>query len=290
MNYAAALNLLVQQMLDRYGAGEAHSIASIVLEDAFHWKSADTDRILTREETPLLESIADRLHKGEPMQYILGEADFWGLKFLVNPAVLIPRQETEELVAWVLEYLKTTPIPSPTVFDIGLGSGCIGITLRKKRPVMHLYGLEKSTEALQVARQNADRILGENALRVHLLEGDILDRASWAELPQCDIIVSNPPYIPLFEKHIVPEHVQAHEPALALFVDNDDPLLFYHAIADFALKKLNPNGTIFFECNEFNAREVEALLRKKGFKTVELRKDLNGAERMVGACRMHEGS
>lgn len=220
---------------------------------------------------------------------MLGVADFFGLKFKVNPAVLIPRQETEELVAWILTELKTPPrfstTQQPLLLDIGLGSGCIGITLKKKFPVLQLIGLEKSPEALAVALENAEHILGECSPAPQLYPGDVLDRSVWAKLPMLDVVVSNPPYIPYQEIDLVPEHVAAHEPALALFVEGPDPLLFYRTIADLSLEKLAPGGMLFFECNEFNARQVEALLQEKGFASVELRKDLAGVERMVRATR-----
>ena len=273
MTAESARTLLTEQLLPRYGAGEAASIARIVMEDAF-------EKRWTVEEVKQLENITARLTHGEPVQYVLGQADFFGLKFKVNPAVLIPRQETEELVAWVLEYLKTSNLGNPVVLDIGLGSGCIGVTLKKKFPGLQLFGLEKSRAALEIALQNARHLLGERA-EFNFTEGDILNYPDWSEFPQLDVVVSNPPYIPLVEKGIMPEHVTEYEPALALFVDNDDPLLFYCVIADFSLQKLKPGGTLLFECNEFNASEVAGLLREKGFTEVELRKDLAGAERMV---------
>lgn len=288
MTTSSARTFLLEQLTPRYGAGEAAAIARIVFEDVFEkeWK-LERQRSATEwtaEEMEKLEGIAGRLAHGEPVQYVLGQADFFGLKFRVTPAVLIPRQETEELVAWVLEYLKNSALNDPAVLDIGLGSGCIGITLKKKHPRLRLYGLEKSKAALEVAKENARSILGENA-DFKWIEGNILENSDWSQFPIFDVVVSNPPYIPLVQKVIIPEHVLAHEPALALFVEDDDPLLFYRTIADFSLQKLRPGGALFFECNEFNASEVAILLRSKGFGSVELRKDISGAERMVcGIC------
>lgn len=241
------------------------------------------NRSMTAEEYDRLETLGARLEAGEPVQYVLGEADFFGLKFRVSPAVLIPRQETEELVAQVLLYLKSSGLQQSLLLDIGLGSGCIGLTIKKKAPGIHLYGLEKSPEALAIARENAGRLLGPQATGIDLLPGDILDRNTWTALPSFDVVVSNPPYIPAAEKHLVPEHVHAHEPWLALFVDHDDPLLFYRVIAEFALEKLLPGGALFFECNEFNAADAAAMLREKGFLHVQLQKDLSGADRMIAA-------
>ena len=280
MTASSARTLLIEQLTHRYGAGEAKAIARIVLEDAFEKKWTTDDEQLTVAEVQHLENITARLVGGEPVQYVLGQADFFGLKFKVNPDVLIPRQETEELVAWVLEYLKNSASAHPALLDIGLGSGCIGVTLKKKFQRLELYGLEKSPAALKVATDNALHILGEQGM-FKFFEGDIFNYLDWDKFPQLDVVASNPPYIPLVEKSIMPEHVTAHEPPQALFVDDEDPLIFYRAIADFALQKLHPGGALFFECNEFNVREIEVLLREKGFDKVELRKDLANAERMA---------
>lgn len=283
MTADAARHLLAERLAPRYGPGEARAIARIVFEDVFEKGRAF--------QSQKFQEIMARLVAGEPVQYVLGEADFFGLKFKVGPAVLIPRQETEELVAWTLEYLKGLDSPSPALLDIGVGSGCIGIALKKKMPALQLFGLEKSPAALAIAQENADQILNSaqhlphSASYANFFLGDILSRTDWAKFPMLEVVVSNPPYIPQAEKNLVPEHVAAHEPGLALFVDDADPLLFYRAIADVALEKLRPGGALFFECNEFNAPEVAALLQQKGFTKIELRKDLAGAERMVRGLR-----
>lgn len=275
---AGAFEQLIVDLTPRYGAGEARSIARIVFEDAFHTRRPAEKVFSETEETRFLE-IRRRLLAGEPIQYVLGQADFFGLKFTVTPAVLIPRQETEELVAWVLEWLKTYEYPNARVLDIGVGSGCIGITLKAKAPAIELLGLEKSSEALDVACTNARNLLGEGTF--HFFSGDILWPGTGDLLPGLDVIVSNPPYIPRKEAPFVPEHVRQYEPDLALFVADDDPLLFYRAIAGFASRKLHPGGALFFECNEFNANEVAGILQREGFQEVVLRKDLAGADRMV---------
>ena len=288
MTALSARDFLVQQLTPRYGEGEARSIARIVFEDAFdHGRAFEAVRF---------KDILQRLTAGEPIQYVLGAADFFGLKFKVDPAVLIPRQETEELVAWVLEHLKSfanaTNLTTfkklsnfyngPVLLDIGLGSGCIAIALKKKIPDLKLFGLEKSPAALAIALENGAALISQ-CPDFQFLQGDILNHADWAKFPRLDIVVSNPPYIPHSEKSLVPEHVASHEPALALFVEDPDPLIFYRVIADFSLEKLVPGGILFFECNEFNATEVVCMLQEKGFAEVELRKDLAGAERMVKA-------
>ncbi len=285
MTCAEAEAQLTRSLTARYGKREAASIARIVMEDAFRYMPAGPDRDLGTEASNRFEAICSRLYSGEPVQYVLGEADFFGLKFKVTSAVLIPRQETEELVAEILNHLKSQDNAYPVLLDIGLGSGCIGLSLKKKWPKLQLYGMEKSREALAVALENAENILGRDASEVHLLQGDILNREAWDNLPDFDVVASNPPYIPLTEKHLLPQHVQAHEPSLALFVEAEDPLLFYRVIGDFALKKLKPNGMLFFECNEFNATDVACLLREKGFTDVQLQHDLSGADRMVWGSR-----
>jgi release factor glutamine methyltransferase len=273
MTALTAREQLIESLIPRYGEGEAKALARIVFEDVFdRGRAFDSERF---------EAIQTRLLAGEPLQYVLGMADFWGLKFKVSPAVLIPRQETEALVAWVLDHLKSSTLGTISLLDIGLGSGCIGITLKKKMPAIRLFGLEKSPEAFAIAAENADRILGPNTHKFIL--GDILNPADWAQFAALDVVVSNPPYIPHREKTLMPDHVLAHEPALALFVDDPDPLLFYRVIADFCSKKLRPGAALFFECNEFNAPEVAAMIREKGFEQVEIRKDLAGADRMLRA-------
>lgn len=283
MNLSSAKIFLVDKLSRNYDESEAFSIARIVLEDAFNSKKSTGGRVLdSKEEIRLLE-ITNRLVAGEPVQYVLGMADFFGLKFRVSPAVLIPRQETEELVAWVLEYLKTQPIATPVLLDVGLGSGCIGLTLKKNFPALHLYGLEKSPAALAVARYNAEHLLGEQSRT--LLEGDILQEADWRLFPTVDVLVSNPPYIPHHERTLMPDNVLAHEPALALFVPDDDPLLFYRALTSFAMSTMSPGSVLFLECNEHNIQAVVTLLHQMDLIDLEVRRDINGKERMVKAKR-----
>ncbi len=277
MTKKEAQTLLIEHLTPRYGAGEASSIARIVFEDVFpNWADAMIDRF---------GAILRRLETGEPVQYVLGQADFFGLKFQVNASVLIPRQETEELVAWALAWLRQHQIPAPTVADIGLGSGCIAIALKVKRRMIRIFGLEKSPEALELASTNAANLLGANDFS--FFQGDILDESSWELFPELDLVISNPPYIPHAEQAQMPEHVLNWEPRLALFVEDDDPLLFYRILAKFAKKKLRPDGALFLECNEFNARAVVQLLSSLGFADVELRQDISSADRMIRAQGFH---
>ncbi|MCC6413344.1 MAG: peptide chain release factor N(5)-glutamine methyltransferase [Saprospiraceae bacterium] len=281
MTLRAWQHKLVQDLTPRYDEGEAKSITRIVLEDAFHSRKRDLDTELEPAETTLANNILKRLVDGEPVQYVLGEADFFGLKFTVNPAVLIPRQETEDLVAWVVAWLKGSGEPAPTVLDIGLGTGCIGITIKHKLPGVQLFGMDASVEALEVAQSNADTLLPGKA--VQFVDADALDEKTWpANWPLFDAIVSNPPYIPYNERHLMPEHVLEHEPHMALFVPKHDPLVFYKSIIQTAAKKLKHGGALFFECNEYNVEAVAMLFEPyEAWKDVELRNDLYGKTRFV---------
>jgi release factor glutamine methyltransferase len=272
---------LTLDLTPRYGAGEARSIARIVFEDAFGARRPG-EKAFSPDEVLRFEDIRRRLLQGEPVQYVLGQADFFGLKFAVTPAVLIPRQETEELVAWVLDWLKTQSIVFPHILDIGLGSGCIAVALKHKRREIQVFGLEKSAEALALATENARNLLGNGAFT--FFQSDILAPDTHPNLPPLDVVVSNPPYIAQQERDLMPEHVLAHEPEMALFVEGDDPLLFYRAIGLFAQRNLAPGGALFLECNEFNAPQVADLLGHIGFARIELRRDLSGADRLVMGC------
>ena len=275
---------IIDQLTPIYGAGEAASIARIVLEDAFQLRPGQlASSLLNDSQVIHLQEIIHRLLAGEPVQYVLRVAQFYGLNFEVSPAVLIPRQETEELVAWVLECIKLKKMVAPTILDIGLGSGCIGITLKSKRRDIQLWGLEKSPEALIIAQRNAERLLGKD--QYQFLEQDVLDSTKWTQLPDCEIIVSNPPYIPHQEINHVSAEVYRFEPAMALFVENEDPLIFYREISALAWEKLKSGGALFFECNTFSANAVLDLVAKTGFQQTELRKDLAGADRMVVAIK-----
>lgn len=257
-----------------YSPGEAQSIARIVFEDTFGIYSFTRQDALSPEQQARLHYITTRLLVHEPVQYILGIADFYGLKFKVDPRVLIPRQETEELVYWMLETLERKPL---AILDIGTGSGCIPITLKKQRPGWEVWAVDISRDALELAEENARM----NDAAIHFRQMDILNDARWGELGLFGAIVSNPPYIPEREAGLVPENVKRYEPRQALFVDNEDALAFYRRIAQFAVQHLLPGGQLFFETNEYNAGQVVEIIEKQGFKNVELKQDLSGKERMV---------
>lgn len=275
MFISLAIRLLKAALTDRYGEREASSIAAIVAEDALGRRPGQPDRELTSEEQRRFEQLTARLQAGEPLQYVLGQADFYGMKLEVNPEVLIPRQETEELVAWVLSTARQLALPAPAILDVGTGSGCIALAIQKKLPYARVCAWDVSEGALDVARRNGQRL----GLAVAFEQADVL---TWRQLPRAEwnFIVSNPPYIPRSEAGLMPEHVMAHEPHLALFVDDPDPLLFYRAIMALAAQQLSAGGWLFFECNEFNAHTLAASPEAAAFEAIEIRQDLSGKDRM----------
>ncbi len=258
---------------------EATNVALIVFEDTLNWKPGQSSPLLSKIELQELTQIKDRLLLGEPLQYVLGMADFYGLKFKVNPAVLIPRPETEELVYQILE--RGNQYPWKNGLDIGTGSGCIPISLKKNRLDWAVTGMEVSEAALEVAIDNA----ALNKVEISWTRADVLDRNTWIDLPSYDFIVSNPPYIPYREKEVMARSVLEFEPELALFVPDDDPFLFYRTILDLADQKLNPNGGMFFEVNEFNAHTLIDVVSRAMFNTVELIQDMQGKYRILYAQR-----
>ena len=273
----------IEAIEPKYGAGEANSIARIVIEDVLGLYNFEQETHLPEGEILKVQKIQDRLLKNEPLQYILGQADFYGLKFKVSPVVLIPRQETEELVHWTLQTIKENYAEqSPKVIDIGSGSGCIPVAIKKEATLVSMEAIEISAAAVIMGKDNARR----NGVDIGFWQVNILERATWTLFKTYDIIISNPPYIPKKEKELMPDWVKNREPDLALFVPDANPLLFYDTIAEFALEKLKPKGFLFFECNEFNAKEVVHLLEGKGFVAVELRQDMNGKDRMIRAEKL----
>lgn len=228
------------------------------------------------EQRKELESFVEKLKKYTPIQYILGNADFFGLEFEVNESVLIPRPETEELVEWIM---NENPTDSPLrMLDIGTGSGCIAVALKKVFPTASVHAYDISAEAIKLATKNAE----SNNLSVNFKVFDILNPESTDD--HWDIIVSNPPYIPEKEKVNMHSNVLDYEPHLALFVPDEDPLLFYRKIADFASTHLRKGGKLYFEIHYDAGNHIVKLLRERGFSDVELRQDLSGNDRMVRAA------
>ncbi|RYG16841.1 MAG: peptide chain release factor N(5)-glutamine methyltransferase [Chitinophagaceae bacterium] len=287
----------INELAKHYDEDESKAIFFLTVDHHLEIKKSSyilkKDDSLTAEEAEKLLSVLHLLKKGKPIQYILGKAMFYGLTFIVNEAVLIPRPETEELVAWVTEKVNSFQFsvgssqPTPhnlqptTLLDIGTGSGCIAISLKKNLPQLDVAALDISSEALAIAKQNA--IL--NKVEISFIEQNILQHSASMLDTRYSILVSNPPYITQNERKQMHENVLENEPHLALFVSNERPLIFYEAIADFALKNLTQNGLLFFEINEHLGRETVAMLADKGFVHIELRADMQGKNRMIGCCK-----
>ncbi len=251
-----------------------------LVENKLNFQSIDVflkqDFIITIDLLTELKTVLTRLKKEEPIQYILGNTEFYGLPFIVNENVLIPRPETEELVSWVLDDIdnKENKI---SILDIGTGTGCIPISLKKNLPKATVFGLDISEEAIQVASRNSLK----NNVNIKFIKQDIL---KVKELKvKLDIITSNPPYIRELEKKEISNNVLKNEPHLALFVSDENPLIFYKSIANFAKTHLNENGILYFEINQYLGKETKTMLQEKGFNNVTLRKDLFGNDRMIKA-------
>ncbi len=224
----------------------------------------------------MLEEIQNRLLTQEPIQYILNEAWFYDIPFYVNRHVLIPRPETEELVDWILK--ENLHREGLRIMDWGTGSGCIPVILKRKLPAAEITACDISREALEVAQKNARKYKVE----ITWLEADVLDPLSWPNFPRVDILVSNPPYIPEKERTSMQENVVSYEPSLALFVNEEDPLLFYRAIATAGKQLLKPGGSIYVEIHENFGDPALALFIEQGYEAV-IRHDAQGKQRMIQA-------
>lgn len=268
------------QLIEKFTPTEIRAFTSLILDKVCGLSFSDIvacklNDLSDREKQNII-SIVKRLSNGEPIQYILGETEFYGLVFKVAPTVLIPRPETEELVEWVL--LKTKKV-NPHILDIGTGSGCIAIVLAKRMKHATVDAWDISENALKVAKENATI----NDVSVNFSKVDVL-------LPQptnkfFDVIVSNPPYIKESEKEMMEDNVLNFEPHEALFVANDDALIFYNRIADIAKDQLRENGLLYFEINHTKGDEIVQLLKEKSFVNVELKKDISGNNRMICAMK-----
>lgn len=259
-----------------YGNGEARAITDYVLDVCFGLSKADilcgAVEEMTAEKTAELNKIFGHLTEGEPVQYVLGRAEFCGRWFSVRPGVLIPRPETEELCAWITADSKASA--SPKVLDIGTGSGCIAITLQLDMPESKVTAWDISADALDVARENAQQ-LGANVNFVKLDALNAKPEGEW------DVIVSNPPYICEKEKKDMAVNVLEHEPHTALFVPDADPLLFYRAITRLAVQTLSKGGRLYFEINPIYADDTCRMMQAEGMTAVELRSDMFGKQRMA---------
>lgn len=278
MTFQHYKNQFIRELSAHYDKDEAASFFYMALEEWFGLRRIDIalqpSLELTAERLQQFENLKQSLLSYEPIQYLLGRAWFCGMPFRVNPAVLIPRPETEELVLWIAsDFKERTPC---RITDIGTGSGCIAVSLARMLSQATVTAIDVSESALNTARQNAL----DNEVQVAFRLWDILSGTS---LEPCDVIVSNPPYVRELEKAEIRPNVLAHEPHLALFVQDEDPLLFYRKIAALAFEALTENGVLYFEINQYLGTQTLELVKNTGFKNAELRKDMYGNDRMLRA-------
>lgn len=285
MTMQEASQQLLFQLYHVYDPREARNIADLVLEHLTGWKKID--RVINKQVPLSAEARADfpriiaALAEHQPVQYILGEAWFCGFQFYVNNQVLIPRPETEELTQWIISDLKDLNSPEPVVVDMGTGSGCIPISIKKNIPTARVSGFDISEGALAVAKENARR-LGVVASFAIM---DLMDEDQFESIPIANIIASNPPYIPASQENEMPVHVTKFEPGVALFVKDADPLIFYRRLSALGRSRLMENGLLYLEIHEEFGSHTADLLHKSGWSGIELRKDMQGKERMIRAAR-----
>lgn len=262
--------------ISTYDKGEAYSIAYRIMEHVFGLSQADIviEKPIAPEKLLTTEEIVNRINQHEPVQYILGHAEFFGRKFMVNPSVLIPRPETEELVTAVLSMVRDKHNPI-RILDIGTGSGCIAVTLALEIPDAELWATDVSEEALNVARKNAEF----HKAKVTFVKHNILDEPF--SFGKFTVLVSNPPYVAEMEKSSLQRNVVNYEPHLALFVKDNDPLLFYKTIGRRSKELLNAGGLIAVEINERLGNETAQLFKECGIEEVEVVKDISGKDRIV---------
>ncbi|QKJ64687.1 peptide chain release factor N(5)-glutamine methyltransferase [Flavobacterium sp. M31R6] len=274
----------IQALTSMYGEGEAESFFYLILEEKQQLKRIDLalhpDLEISEEEISVWNSILEQLKLEIPIQYLLGKTSFYGLDFEVNENVLIPRPETEELVDWIVSnVLKNGRSKSLKILDIGTGSGCIAISLAKNLPNAEVFAIDVSEKALATAKKNAER----NEVEVTFISQNILETLDLGQ--EFDIIVSNPPYVRNLEKQEIKKNVLDNEPHLALFVEDNDALIFYRKIAELAQKNLSDSGQLYFEINQYLGKEMIGLLEEMGFKDIELRKDIYENDRMMLGIR-----
>lgn len=292
---------MILKELKQYIQNELNTIYEVSEIDAFLYRLVDfklglnridfvlQPQLVIREEDQLFfEKVIVDLKQEKPIQYSIGETDFYGLTFMVTPDTLIPRPETEELVDWILNdirHYEEEQLSNLSLVDIGTGTGCIPISLAKNLPKAKVLAVDISKEALKIAIKNAK----QNEVKVEFIEQDILKQdelvkeASSSLNQQFDVIVSNPPYVRELEKEEIKKNVLDNEPHLALFVDDTDALLFYREISKYAKTHLKENGVLYFEINQYLGKETVELIQSLGFSEVELRKDLSGNDRMIKA-------
>lgn len=280
----------IQELTPLYDAGEAESFFYLILEEKQQLKRIDLalhpDLVFSAAEIVVWNAILAPLKQEIPIQYLLGKTSFYGLDFSVNKHVLIPRPETEELVDWILsDHRKAQQFNNLKILDIGTGSGCIAISLAKNLPNATVFAIDVSEKALATAKKNA----ANNAVSVDFIHQNILDVVTLSAVKgineQFDVIVSNPPYVRNLEKEEIKKNVLDNEPHLALFVEDDDALIFYKKIAELAQENLTENGLLYFEINQYLGAAMIDLLEQMHFKNIELRKDIYGNDRMIKCTR-----
>ncbi len=284
MTIHLAYKQLLAQLYEVYDNREAANIADMVIEHVTGQRKIERivykDLPVNEQQQVQLEKFAGQLLQHRPVQYVLGEAWFMKMKLRVNESVLIPRPETEELAEWIINDIKKSGNKEVSLFDIGTGSGCIPIAVRKKIPEVAVSAIDVSDDALQVAILNS---IEQNVL-VDFLHLDFLNEEEWNRLGKYNIIVSNPPYIKQSEEARMQNNVLKYEPHVALFVPDEDALIFYKAIVKFSTVHLKPGGSVYVEINEALGEDVVKLFKENDFQEVVLKKDMQGKDRMVKAC------
>lgn len=273
-----AKKLIFDQLSPIYPKQEIESMSILIFEKILGLSRIqihlNQNKTISGANLAQIKEIINRLIQLEPIQHILGETEFYGSLFKVNRAVLIPRPETEELVDWIVHDYKQS---APSILDIGTGSGCIPIALVKNLPGAYAEGWDISTEALEVARENA--LYNQVKVEFHCV--DLFKYHIHQKDKKYDVLVSNPPYVTTSDRALMLQNVTSYEPHIALFVPDTDPLVFYQALADLAIARLKPGGNLYLEINEKFGTETTELLRSKGFININLKKDINGKDRMI---------
>jgi release factor glutamine methyltransferase len=275
------IRFIIDSIGDIYGPGEAESIAFILLDFVGFAKKAifrDAEVEMSGEQEKIMRISVEELKKSKPVQYILGETEFYGLKFMVDGNVLIPRQETEELV---LNIIRDNKKSNPAILDLGTGSGCISVTLAKNIPSAVVFATDISKPAQVLAQRNAF----SNNVQIKIIEDNML-QSNLDRNQKFDIIVSNPPYVRNSEKQFMHANVLNYEPSLALFVSDENPLIFYEAIAEIALTHLVKGGILYVEINEAFGMEVVQLFRNAGLSETEIIPDIHDKNRFVKAIKL----
>ncbi len=272
-----------QELDGMYPEGEISQFIYLLFEAYLGWPKTTVQmsfgNAVPDPEMRLFETALTQLLAGRPVQQVIGQTWFNGLVFKVNGHVLIPRPETEELCLMIHNDFQGPPDPRLSILDIGTGSGCIAIDLKKHFPTAEVTAIDLSDEALAVAKENGQL----NNCEIKFVRADILNPDQWDQFGQFDVIVSNPPYIPENERALMHRNITGYEPGTALFVPDENPLLFYRAIAEFATQHLKPRSRLYFEINERFGAEVCELLSLSGFDNVRLTRDIHGKDRIVSA-------